>query len=219
MRIHKEGYPILIGSGAVVTGLIILVLMLPLSLIWTIILAAGLAILWIFLLQFFRNPVRLIPTADDRLFYAPADGQVVAIEEVEETEYFHDRRLQVSIFMSPLNVHLNRVPVSGIVSYYKYHPGKYLVAWHPKASTDNEMATVGIRYIGGEVLVRQIAGAMARRIRTYVQEGQPVKQGDELGFIRMGSRVDLILPLQAEVQVEVGQAVRNNLDVIARLTD
>lgn len=202
-----------------ITGLIVLVLILPLSLVGTILLSAGLVIFWLFLLQFFRHPVRRVPVVDDRLFYAPADGQVVAIEEVDETEYFHDRRLQISIFMSPLNVHLNRVPVSGTVSYYKYHPGTYLVAWHPKASTDNEMATVGIRYAGGEILVRQIAGAMARRIRTYLKEGQVIKQGDELGFIRMGSRVDLILPLGVEVEVEIGQAVRNNTDVIARLPD
>jgi len=219
MRIHKEGYSILLGSGVFVAGLIVLVLILPLSLFWTSVLSAALAILWVFLLQFFRNPVRIIPHPGDHLFYAPADGQIVAIEEIEETEYFHDRRLQISIFMSPLNIHLNRVPLSGTVSYYRYHPGKHFVAWHPKASTDNEMATVGIRYAGGELLVRQIAGAMARRIRTYIKEGQSVQQGEELGFIRMGSRVDLILPIDVVVDVEIGQEVRSNLDVVARLTD
>lgn len=217
MRIHKEGYSILLGSGVVIIGLITVVLILPLSSFWTVLLSTALLILWVFLLQFFRHPVRIIPQMGDGLFYAPADGQVVAVEEIEETEYFHDRRLQISIFMSPLNVHLNRVPVSGTVSYYRYHPGKYLVAWHPKASTDNEMATIGIRYPHGEILVRQIAGAMARRIRTYIKEGQQVMQGEELGFIRMGSRVDLILPVDVVVNVEVGQEVRNNIDVMARL--
>src|SRR5690606_33133492 len=149
---------------------------------------------------------------------APADGKVVVIEETEETEYFKARRKQISIFMSPVNVHVNRSPVSGTVSFFKYHPGKYLVAWHPKSSTENERTTVAVRTENGvEVLFRQIAGALARRIKWYVQEGQTIEQGQEFGFIKFGSRVDIFLPLDAVVKVQVGDITKGGRTVIAEL--
>jgi phosphatidylserine decarboxylase len=146
---------------------------------------------------------------------APADGKVVAIEEVEADEYFSDRRIQVSIFMSPLNVHVNRNPVSGDVLYSEYHKGKYLVAWHPKSSTENERHTVVYKANGKELLIKQIAGAVAKRIVNYLEEGQKVKQGDEMGFIKFGSRIDVLLPLQASVQVKIGENVIGGVTVIA----
>lgn len=168
-------------------------------------------------LQFFRNPTRKIPLADPKLVYAPADGKVVVIEATEETEYFRDRRLQVSIFMSPLNVHVNRNGIGGTVSYTKYHPGKFLVAWHPKASTENERNTVVIDNGHTEVLFRQIAGAVARRIKNYLCEGEQVVQGGEMGFIKFGSRVDIFLPLDAEILVQLDQKAVGNQTVIAKL--
>jgi phosphatidylserine decarboxylase len=170
-----------------------------------------------FAIQFFRNPKRTIPKPDNNLVYAPADGKVVVIEETEETEYFKDKRLQISIFMSPFNVHVNRNPIGGTVQYTHYHPGKYLVAWHPKSSVENERTTVVLNNGSTDILLRQIAGAMARRIRNYLQVGQQVTQGSEMGFIRFGSRVDIFLPLDAKVEVQIGQTVRGNLDVLARL--
>ena len=149
------------------------------------------------------------------IIYAPADGQVVVIEEAEEPEYFKEKKLQVSIFMSPLNVHVNRAAIGGTVQYAQYHPGKYLVAWHPKSSTENERTTVVIKNAKVEILLRQIAGAVARRIRYYVQPGQTLEQGEEFGFIKFGSRVDLFLPLDAELKVKIGQKVKGNVDVIA----
>jgi phosphatidylserine decarboxylase len=168
-------------------------------------------------LQFFRNPRREIVIADDNIIYAPADGKIVVIEETYEHEYFNDKRLQVSIFMSPTNVHVNRNPVSGTVNYFRYHPGKYLVAWHPKSSTENERTTLVIDNGEDEVLLRQIAGAMAKRIVNYVQEGDTVMQGHDFGFIKFGSRVDLFLPLDAKVEIEMGQKVKGNKTIIARL--
>lgn len=170
----------------------------------------------IFFLQFFRNPVRVIGKADNGLVYAPADGKVVVIEEAEETEYLKERRIQVSIFMSPLNVHVNRNPVGGKVEYYKYHPGKYLVAWHPKSSVENERTTVVYNSGGRKLLMRQIAGAVARRIVCYLKEGQEVSQGGEMGFIKLGSRVDLFLPLGAKIEVKMGDVVKGNETLIAR---
>src|SRR5690606_29964036 len=170
------------------------------------------------ILQLFRSPVRKI-TVDEKTVLCPADGKVVVIEETEETEYFKERRIQVSIFMSPVNVHVNRNPISGIVSYFKYHPGKYLVAWHPKSSTDNERTTVVVKTSSGvEVLFRQIAGAMARRIVWYIKEGDAVTQGDEFGFIKFGSRVDLFLPLGTDINVQLGQKVVGGKTVIAKVT-
>ncbi|HOY19870.1 MAG TPA: phosphatidylserine decarboxylase family protein [Haliscomenobacter sp.] len=167
------------------------------------------------IVQFFRNPQRNIAQKNEGWIYAPADGQVVVIEETEEPEYFKEKRLQVSIFMSPLNVHVNRAAIGGTVQYAKYHPGKYLVAWHPKSSTENERTTVVIKNAKAEILLRQIAGAVARRIRYYVKEGQILEQGQEYGFIKFGSRVDLFLPLDADVKVSIGQKVKGNVDVIA----
>ncbi len=166
--------------------------------------------------SFFRNPIRLT-TLDNQTVVSPADGKVVAIEEVEEGEYFKDRRLQVSIFMSPANVHVNRHPISGIVKYIKYHPGKYLVAWHPKSSQKNEHNSVVIEDDGVEILIRQIAGALARRIVSYIDEGDEVTQGNELGFIKFGSRVDLFLPIDAEVKVNLQQKVKGGESIIAQL--
>ena len=174
------------------------------------------AFLFITIVQFFRSPKKVI-TLDENAILCPADGKVVVIEETEETEYFNDRRLQVSIFMSPVNVHVNRNPISGIVSYFKYHPGKFLVAWHPKSSTENERTTVVVKKDNGvEVLFRQIAGALARRIVWYVKEDDKVQQGEEFGFIKFGSRVDVFLPIGTKVTVNIGEKVIGGKTVIAR---
>lgn len=215
--LHKEGKSIfIILIGGLILSLWGLgnVVGIWLYVLWAVI--AILLFLLLFSIQFFRNPKRLIESIDDSKIYASADGKVVVIEETMEPEYFKDKRLQVSIFMSPLNVHANRVPVSGQVEYAKYHKGKYLVAWHPKSSTENERTTTVIRTKDGkEILVRQIAGAMARRIKHYMTEGQSVQQGDELGFIKFGSRSDIFLPLGTEVTVSLDQMVKGNIDVIA----
>ncbi len=168
---------------------------------------AAALLLLISILQFFRNPKRVAPKNFDEIL-APVDGKVVAIEEVEETEYFHDKRIQVSIFMSPVNVHVTRYPASGQVAYSKYHPGKYLVAWHPKSSTENERTTVVIQTPKfGKIGYRQIAGAMARRIVNYAEVGESIQQGDDAGFIKFGSRVDLLLPLDCLITVKLHQKV------------
>ena len=190
------------------------------------------AFLLIIVLQFFRNPSRNIPLNDNHVL-SPCDGKVVVIEEVFEDEYFHDKRLQVSIFMSPINVHVNRYPISGTVAYYKYHPGKYLVAWHPKSSTENERTTVVISPIhrftdsssretergrtGESVLFRQIAGALARRIVFYGKENETVKQGDQCGFIKFGSRVDVLLPIGTKLKVTLNEVVRGGESVVAEV--
>src|SRR5690606_2635813 len=174
------------------------------------------AFLFIAIVQFFRSPKRTIHI-DDNAVLCPADGKIVVIEETEETEYFNDKRLQISIFMSPTNVHINRNPVSGVVSYFKYHPGKFLVAWHPKSSTLNERTTVVVKKQDGvEVLFRQIAGALARRIVWYVKQNDVVRQGDEFGFIKFGSRVDIFLPLGTKVAVNIGDKVVGGKTIIAR---
>ena len=171
--------------------------------------------LLIMILQFFRNPTRLTDISDEHVV-APVDGKVVVIEEVFEGEYFKDQRLQVSIFMSPINVHVTRYPVNGRVKYSKYHPGKYLVAWHPKASTDNERTTVVLENrIFGEILYRQVAGALAKRIVNYAKEGMQVVQGSDAGFIKFGSRVDLYFPIGTELNVKIGQKVVGAKDIIA----
>lgn len=174
------------------------------------------AFLFITIVQFFRSPKKII-SRDDSVVLCPADGKVVVIEETEENEYFKDKRIQVSIFMSPVNVHVNRNPISGVVSYFKYHPGKFLVAWHPKSSTDNERTTVVVKKDNDvEVLFRQIAGALARRIVWYVKENQQVLQGEEFGFIKFGSRVDLFLPLGTKIDVNIGDKVVGGKTIIAR---
>ncbi len=173
--------------------------------------------LLIIILQFFRKPIFTI-TKDDTILLAPADGKVVVIEEVEEPEYFKDKRIQVSIFMSPFNVHINRNPVSGIVRYAKYHAGLYLVAWHPKSSTENERTTVVYEKSNGmQILIRQIAGALARRIVYYVKEGDKVEQGDEMGFIKFGSRVDIFLPVGTKINVGLNEVVKGGKTNIATL--
>lgn len=213
MYIHREGYLIIL-LAALGLGVINTVCAVYLSVLqpWL-----GIVSLVFFglIVQFFRNPKRAIPTVGEGIVYAPADGQVVVIEETEETEYFKEKRLQISIFMSPLNVHVNRAAIGGTVQYAQYHPGKYLVAWHPKSSTENERTTVVIKNAKVEILLRQIAGAVARRIKYYVQVGKELEQGEEFGFIKFGSRVDLFLPLDAEVKVSIGQKVKGNVDVIA----
>ncbi len=174
-----------------------------------------LLLLLLLVLQFFRNPDRRIHPSDE-LILAPVDGKVVVIEEVFESEYFKDKRLQISIFMSPINVHVTRYPVSGKVNYSKYHPGKYLVAWHPKASTENERTTVVIENpVFGEILYRQVAGALAKRIVNYAEEGTQVTQGDDAGFIKFGSRVDIYLPLGTQLNVQLNQKAIGNRTIIA----
>ncbi len=173
--------------------------------------------LFIIVLQFFRNPSRSFVSGDN-LVICPADGKVVVIEETEEDEYFKDKRLQVSIFMSPVNVHINRNPISGVVKFFKYHPGKYLAAWNPKSSTENERTTVVVAHENGTpVLYRQIAGALARRIVWYVKEGDQVEQSKEFGFIKFGSRVDIFLPLGTKINLELNQVVRGGITVLGEL--
>ncbi|MGV3559934.1 phosphatidylserine decarboxylase family protein [Larkinella arboricola] len=217
MTIHKEGYQILFWTVLILLAVNIL----STSYLFngnetaiTLVLAASL-VLFLLILQFFRKPRRSTPLNDQHVI-SPCDGTVVVIEEVNEPEYFKEPRRQVSIFMSPLNVHINFHPVTGTVQYVKYYPGKYLVAWHPKSSTENERTSVVIRAKNGaEILLRQIAGALARRIVWYAKEGQQVQQGHELGFIKFGSRVDLFLPLDADVKVKIGEKTKGGVTVIA----
>ena len=174
-------------------------------------------LLFVTVLQFFRSPVLRI-TPEENNVLSPADGKVVVIEETEETEYFKDKRVQISVFMSPVNVHVNRNPISGVIKYFKYHPGKYLVAWHPKSSTENERTTVVTENSAGiAVLFRQIAGAMARRIVWYVKEGDQVEQGQQFGFIKFGSRVDIFLPPGTRVNVQLNQVVKGGRTILAEL--
>jgi phosphatidylserine decarboxylase len=170
---------------------------------------------WIIILQFFRNPARSLPKIDNNTVYAPADGKVVVIEESQETEILGEKYIQISVFMSPLNVHVNRHPVSGKISYYRYHAGKFLMAWNPKSSTENERHSVVYRKDGTEILVKQIAGALAKRICNYVKPGQSVRQTDEMGFIKFGSRVDLLLPLDAKIHCKIGDRPQGGVTVIA----
>ncbi len=215
MKIHREGYKILLVLALLLafTNYFIFAffpgILLPSAIVSFLV--------FVLVLQFFRDPDREILIADDNIIYAPADGRIVVIEETHELEYFGDKRLQVSIFMSPTNVHVNRNPISGTVNYFKYHPGKYMVAWHPKSSTENERTTVVIHNGNEEILLRQIAGAVAKRIVNYLEIGDEVQQGKDLGFIKFGSRVDLFLPLNAKIEVEIGQKVKGNRTVIARL--
>jgi phosphatidylserine decarboxylase len=175
------------------------------------------AFLTIVILQFFRDPKRDF-TLGDNYIIAPADGKVVVIEETTENEYFKDKRLQVSIFMSPTNVHINRYPMTGIVSFFKYHPGKFLVAWDPKSSTDNERTTVVVKNNRGyEILFRQIAGALARRIVWYCKEGDIAKQCEQMGFIKFGSRVDLFFPLGTKLKVKIGDVVKGSQTILAEV--
>ncbi len=218
MAIHREGYRIL------AIGFIILLLVNIIAgiawpdnnlLKWMVLLFS--LSFYVFILFFFRLPSRHLEP-DPGLIYAPADGKVVVIEETLENEYFKDQRLQISIFMSPFNMHSNRYPVSGSVKLVNYHPGKYMVAWHPKSSELNERSSVVIETENGtEILVRQIAGAVARRIVTYAKPGQKVTQGTELGFIKFGSRVDVFLPVGTEIEVPILQQVKANKSIIAKI--
>ena len=214
MRIHREGRASLLILG------IPLLICLGLATITSAVLWIGLTIwfggFFFFVLQFFRNPDRTIAEPDENAVFSPADGKVVVIEEVTDPEILTDKRMQISIFMSPTDVHANRVPMSGIIKYFKYHAGKYLVAWHPKSSAENERTTFVLTTKHGDILIRQIAGAVARRIMSYPMTGSSVQQGDELGFIKFGSRCDILLPLDADVVVKIGDHVKGNVDIIAR---
>lgn len=218
MTIHREGYKSIVIS-AIIFAVINLLSFYFISfympwLSWVIlVLTLGLLL---FLISFFRVPNRQL-TKGDNLVICPADGKVVTIEEIFDEEYFKDKRLQVSIFMSPANVHQNRNPIGGEVVYSQYHKGKYLVAWHPKSSTENERHSVVIRNNRGEILSKQIAGALAKRIINYLQVGQKVDQSSEYGFIKFGSRVDVLLPLNAKVSVKMGEVVKGGVTVLATL--
>ncbi len=215
MKIHREGYGIILGSTlffVVVNGLLAYLNAPELAQQITLLISL---LFYVLIVQFFRDPKRTTPVGEN-LIIAPADGKVVVIEEVTESEYFKDRRRQVSIFMSPLNVHVNRVPVSGEVLYSQYHPGKYLVAWHPKSSTENERTTVVMKNPNGEILFRQIAGALAKRIINYAKPGSKYESGQEYGFIKFGSRIDLFLPLDAEIVVNLNQKTTGGETVIAK---
>lgn len=220
MTLHREGYFImaigLIALTAIQIGNYFL---------WTLtgwfwlfaLLSVGALIMAYLIIQFFRVPNRVY-TFEKNDILCPADGEVVVIEEVSEGEYFNDKRIQVSIFMSPMNVHVNYNPISGIIKYVKYHPGLFLVAWHPKSSTENERTTMVIEHTSGkEVLFRQIAGAVARRICYYVQPGQNVTAGEEFGFIKFGSRVDILLPLDCKINVKIGDKVKAKLTKLGEL--
>jgi phosphatidylserine decarboxylase len=212
---HKEGGPsILLGTSFAVAVLLIADRFIDIAWLRMLIQIAGVVIL-IIILQFFRNPKRIAVRNSDHIL-APVDGKVVVIEEVYEGEFFKDKRLQVSIFMSPINVHVTRYAMDGIIKFSKYHPGKFLVAWHPKASEENERTTVVIENeTFGQILYRQIAGALARRIVNYAQEGMQVVQGTDAGFIKFGSRVDLFLPLGTQINVELNQKAIGGKTIIA----
>lgn len=213
--IHKEGHKILIILFAILAVLVMaFAIWVPIAFPFLLVAAI---VFFLLVLQFFRNPKRLITAPDNQKVYAPADGKVVVIEETEENEFFKDRRIQISIFMSPVNVHVNRNPIGGEVVYSEYHPGKYLVAWHPKSSTENERTTIVIDSGQHQILFRQIAGAMAKRIKNYLKVGQQVEQGADMGFISFGSRVDVLLPLDAKIQVSIGDKVKGNQTVLATL--
>ena len=212
---HKEGGKIILISTTIVVALLLLSDK-YIENFWVLkTIQVAIVILLLLVLQFFRNPKRSV-NVDDNTVIAPVDGKVVVIEEVFESEYFKEKRLQVSIFMSPINVHVTRYPVSGTVKFSKYHPGKFLVAWHPKSSTENERTTVVVENrIFGEILYRQIAGALAKRIINYAKQGTQVVQGEDAGFIKFGSRVDLYLPLGTKVNVKLGQKAVGGKTIIA----
>ncbi len=215
IRFHKEGYKIISITFIIAISAILLVEKF-IDITWLVktiqVIVLGFVVI---VLQFFRNPKRFTNLNDTQIV-APVDGKVVVIEEVEEPEFFKDKRLQISIFMSPINVHVTRYAMSGIIKYSKYHPGKFLVAWHPKSSTENERTTVVIENISfGKILYRQIAGALAKRIVNYAKEGDTVMQGTDAGFIKFGSRVDIYLPLGTKVNVNLGDKVKGGVQVIA----
>lgn len=216
MTIHREGYQT-IGISAFIFGLINLASFsflsesMPICALVVFFVTLG---IFLFLISFFRIPNRVL-TINDNQIICPADGKVVVIEEVIDSEYFKDKRIQLSVFMSPANVHVNRNPVDGEIVYNQYHKGKYLVAWHPKSSTENERWSVVVKNPHGEILYKQIAGALAKRICNYTKVGQQVKQTEEYGFIKFGSRVDLLLPITAKVEVALNQVVKGGVTVLA----
>jgi phosphatidylserine decarboxylase len=216
MTIHREGYRT-IAISAFLFGVINMIsfsflsIHLPWLAIALFIITLG---LFLFLVSFFRIPNRT-HTINERQIICPADGKVVVIEEITDLEYFKDKRIQVSIFMSPANVHVNRNPMDGVVTYNQYHKGKYLVAWHPKSSTENERWSIAVKNNFGEILYKQIAGALAKRICNYTSVGQPVKQTEEYGFIKFGSRVDVLLPVGTTINVELNQVVKGGVTVLA----
>lgn len=220
MKIHREGYTIILIATLILGGLFIGNLFLYKAIdiafiFWLINLT--LLVFFYLVVQFFRVP-NINETYTDNEIVCPADGKIVVIEEAVETEYFKDKRIQISIFMSPLNVHANFNPISGIIKYVKYHAGLFLVAWHPKSSTDNERSTIVIEHTSGqEVLFRQIAGAVARRICFYVKEGQKAEAGKEFGFIKFGSRIDVFLPLGTQIDVKIGDVVKGRLTRLGKL--
>ncbi len=218
MKFHKEGYTTLalcVLLIFIVNAIVHFFASENTTLVWVVYVLS--AFLFLAVAQFFRSPIRKILPGELKVL-CPADGKVVVIEETQEKEYFGDRRVQISVFMSPVNVHSNRSPISGKVKFFKYHPGKYLMAWNPKSSTLNERTTIVVEQEGGvEVLFRQIAGALARRIVWYVKEGKDVKQGEEFGFIKFGSRVDVFLPVGTTINVELGQKVKGGVTVLAEL--
>lgn len=218
MKVHKEGYAS-IGIAALLFGIInVLSFMFLMDNYPRTALALFIVtmVLFLFVVSFFRIPYRN-HTIGEKQVICPADGKVVVIEEVVDEEYFKDKRIQVSVFMSPANVHVNRNPISGEVLYSQYHKGKYLVAWHPKSSTENERHSVVLQNAYGTILVKQIAGALAKRIVNYLSAGQQVKQNEELGFIKFGSRVDVLLPIGTEVKVKLNQVVKGGVTVLAEL--
>lgn len=217
MTIHREGYKSIVIATLIFVAINALTsLLFPYLIGLCVIIFFSTLGLLIFLISFFRIPNRKL-TIIERAVVAPADGKVVVIEEVIDVEYFKDKRLQISIFMSPANVHVNRNPIDGEVVYNQYHKGKYLVAWHPKSSTDNERHSVVIQKDNVEILVKQIAGALAKRIINYLQVGQKVKQTEEMGFIKFGSRVDMLLPIGTKLNVTLNQVVQGGVTVIAIL--
>ncbi|MBS1652257.1 MAG: phosphatidylserine decarboxylase family protein [Bacteroidetes bacterium] len=215
MKFHKEGYPSLF-IVAIFSAIILFIAyyFFPQFIIAKLFAYTLSAFLLVTILQFFRSPQRE-PVFGLNLIIAPADGKIVVIEETEEQEYFKEKRLQVSIFMSPINVHINRYPIAGVVKYFKYHPGKFLAAWEPKSSTDNERTTVVVKNENGkEILFRQIAGALARRIVCYCKENDTAKQCGEMGFIKFGSRVDLFLPIGTKLNVKIGDKVKGSQTIL-----
>lgn len=216
MTLHREGFKIILFSTLILGGLNFgLHEWIGDNWITTTVLVLSL-VFYVLIIQFFRNPSRFTPI-DENHVIAPADGKVVVIEDVEEPEFFKGKRKQLSIFMSPLNVHVNRYPIAGKVVYQKYYPGKYLVAWHPKSSTENERTSVVVENAKTQILFRQIAGALARRIVCYAREGDSAKQGAEYGFIKFGSRIDLYLPVDCKVNVNLGQKTKGGETILAYL--
>lgn len=212
---HREGRTIILTTFFTVAGIVLLADYFIENPVIKITLQATAILILILILQFFRNPTRISIKNFDEI-HAPVDGKVVVIEKVFENEYFKDERMQVSIFMSPINVHVTRYPASGVIKYSKYHPGKYLVAWHPKSSEENERTTIVVNTPKfGDILYRQIAGAMAKRIINYAEVGDSVQQGEDGGFIKFGSRVDLFLPLDADITVKLNQKVKGAITCVA----